>query len=252
MLYRTGLMMLMAVVITACGSHLSKNQCLLSNWGELGYSDGANGLLMRNLEQDSKDCARFNMGIDAMAYRSAWKQGVRTFCVPQTGYHLGLDGKKYNSVCPEDLFPAFIRQYKRGLRRYCTPETAYQLGRVGKTMPTFCATDLKVAFSNAYQQGHRKYTTLQDIKHQIANIESEEWKNKRDIERNDDEMSTLKRQLAEGHDRWGQSLDKQQRRMTRDNIKACRDKRHYLSKTSRQLTRQKLVLQTQLNELSLS
>lgn len=156
----------LVALLCGCASHLNQTQCMNMDWHEQGFSDGAAGLPVRDLNKDIKDCSRFNISIDTNAYQKAWRQGTRKYCQPATAYRLGVDGRNYPAICPEDLQEAFEKSWRQGLRKYCIPANGYRLGRDGKAMPQFCPLDKLNAFRAAYDTGFRKYQRLQSLQRQ--------------------------------------------------------------------------------------
>jgi len=184
------------ILLSGCASHLNQTQCMNMNWGDQGFSDGARGLPMRDLNKDIKDCSRFNISVDTAAYRKAWRQGTRRYCKPATAYRLGVEGRAYPSICPEDLQDAFDKSWRRGLRKFCIPANGYRLGRDGKPMPQFCPLDKLNAFRAAYDNGYRKYQRIQSLQRQRDTKRSDMHKAKNQIKDIQDKMADINRQLT--------------------------------------------------------
>ena len=159
--------------LVGCVPHLSKNQCLNTDWKQVGFSDGSQDHNPRDLSQAIQDCAEFNIKVDTHAYDLGWHKGLRRFCMPGNAYDFGVNGQYYKGNCPSDLASRFIRSYQHGLRRYCVPGSGYQLGRSGKPLPDFCSPDLKVAFNNAYNSGRRIFNQLSNLNNQLNNANTQ-------------------------------------------------------------------------------
>lgn len=190
----------LALSMSACVSHLSKEQCQTINWRERGYNDGAAGQYKHNLSKEIADCAKFQLNVDVTAYTKGWRSGVRDFCQPSRAYQLGVDGQTYNAVCPSDLSTTFSRSWKKGLRKYCVPQTGYSLGRSGRAMPTFCAPDQLVRFRNAYEDGRRIYGVIASMQQEVDRLNSQISDLKFSIDNKRDEIARKSMMLARSHD----------------------------------------------------
>lgn len=183
-------------LLSGCASHLSQNQCMNMDWKSQGFSDGSRGFLMRDLNKDIKDCARFNISVDTVAYKNAWRQGTRQYCKPSTAYRLGVEGRNYPAICPEDLQGAFRKAWKRGLRKYCIPANGYRLGRDGKSMPKFCPLDKLNAFRAAYDTGFRKFQRIQTMLNQRNSKQTDIDSAERKIKQLHEQMADINQQLS--------------------------------------------------------
>ena len=55
---------------------------------------------------------------DRSAYMVGWEQGVREYCQPNNGYHIGERGWTHNNICPAELRAGFLTAYEEGRRLY--------------------------------------------------------------------------------------------------------------------------------------
>ncbi len=184
--FTASLITMAALSLTSCAPHLNQAQCKSMNWYNVGFEDGSQGQVQRDLSGDITDCAKFKLKVNTRAYAKGWRAGTRRFCQPNNGFNLGAQGATYNPVCPNDLAAAFNQSYRKGLRRYCIPTTGYELGRAGKPLPSFCAADLNVAFSNAYQRGYRIYDQLVKLQNQLSDINNQLASTQDQIDQNND------------------------------------------------------------------
>lgn len=191
--------LLLVALLAGCASHLNQTQCMNMNWGEQGFSDGARGYHMRDLNKDIKDCARFNIAVNTAAYRKAWRQGTRKYCRPATAFRLGVEGRNYPDICPEDLQGAFEKSWRRGLRKFCIPANGYRLGRDGRAMPQFCPLDKLNSFRAAYDNGFRKYQRIQSLQKQRNEKQNDIQNTKRKIKNLEEKRDSINRQLASKH-----------------------------------------------------
>ncbi|WP_423062415.1 DUF2799 domain-containing protein [Candidiatus Paracoxiella cheracis] len=242
--YSIALVFLGTFGLSACVPHLTQQQCQSMNWYQLGYEDGNQGKLQRDLSRDIKDCARFQLTVNTLQYRNGWAAGVRQFCRPQTAYQLGTNGSSYNNICPADLAGAFNRAYKRGLRKFCVPNTGYNIGRAGQPMPGFCAPDQVNAFRNAYLAGLRVHNTIGDIKGQINNLNGQIGDLNNRIQNRRHDIERINRKLVRNTNPQGKPYTPAERELLLINIQQDRrDIRRFRNQIS--------DIQEQINHLQL-
>lgn len=241
--------LLAGVGLTACVPHLNQQQCLSMNWYQLGYQDGSQGHFQRNLSQDIQDCARFKLTVNTKAYSRGWHAGVRSFCRPENGYNLGVNGVVYPNICPASMAAKFDQAWRRGLRRFCVPDTGYNLGRSGASMPNFCAPDQVAAFRNAYVSGHRRYDAAQDIKGQIDNTNSQIADLNNQIQDQRDDIDALQQKLIRNRDKDGKPYSPAERELILTGINNDRRAIRHMQRHIDQLQNQINDLQDQLNRL---
>jgi hypothetical protein len=114
------LILLAAVLILAlpgCAT-MSKSECLNVDWRTIGYEDGVAGHSGDRIAQHRKACAKHGVVPDLNAYQSGREQGLREYCQPDNGYHLGVGGSAYNASCPADLKQDFESAYHSGYELY--------------------------------------------------------------------------------------------------------------------------------------
>lgn len=229
--------------LAACTPHLSKNQCIATNWYQLGFADGSAGQAKRDLAKDVSDCARFNIEVNVKPYASGWRKGVREFCSPDNAYQLGVRGQANPQLCPADLSKQFARSWRRGIRKYCVPQTGYNLGRNGQGLPQFCPPGQFVAFNNAYQDGKRVFKREQSLKSQIATVSSSISSNNYDIDNNNRKIDDLNRQLTYS------SLSSTQRDTLNRQIRDLNKQNKTLQITNGILLVEKVALQNKLSSV---
>lgn len=104
---RLGLLVaVVAVTLAGCAS-LDEGQCRAGRWGELGLSDGAQGLGVDRLNDHRKACAEFGIAPDPGAYLLGREQGLLQYCTPTIAMREGLAGRAYHDVCPPPLHARF-------------------------------------------------------------------------------------------------------------------------------------------------
>lgn len=97
---------------------MSEDECRTADWRMIGYEDGAAGASATALGSRREACAEHGVVPDLEAYRQGREEGLREFCQPRNGYHLGARGGAYAGVCPADLESAFAAAYDQGRELY--------------------------------------------------------------------------------------------------------------------------------------
>lgn len=105
------------LAIAGC-SAMSEKACLATDWRTIGYEDGVRGRPADRIADTRRACADYGIRADLDAYRDGRAQGLREYCRPDNGYHVGLSGADYTGVCPADLERGFLAAYEDGHRRY--------------------------------------------------------------------------------------------------------------------------------------
>lgn len=98
------------VIISGCAT-ISKEQCELGDWYQVGLADGQQG--KENLAADySKDCAEYKVSVDITKYNKGRNQGLTSYCSYENGALVGEQGAGYNKVCPSGLSAEFLAGYR--------------------------------------------------------------------------------------------------------------------------------------------
>jgi hypothetical protein len=97
---------------------MSKDECLAIDWRTIGYEDGVRGYSGDHIAQHRKACAKYGVRADLELYQDGRRQGLREFCQPINGYHLGERGGSYGGVCPAELERPFLTAFDSGHELY--------------------------------------------------------------------------------------------------------------------------------------
>ena len=106
-----------ALAINGCAT-LSRDDCLMGDWYEVGVQDGAAGYAPDRLAQHREACAEYRIRPDREAYQAGWDDGIGIYCTPERGYQEGRRGASYGQVCPPPLEWAFLQGYRNGQQLY--------------------------------------------------------------------------------------------------------------------------------------
>lgn len=120
----------LALALVACES-MSVSECKVADWGRVGFTDGAAGVVRSRLADYTEDCGKAGVVPQAADYRQGWDLGIQRFCTAVNGWRegtLGHAGKE--GVCLGQAgFDGFARNLDAGLKVYRTQE---QLQRSGQ------------------------------------------------------------------------------------------------------------------------
>ncbi|MEN0088805.1 MAG: DUF2799 domain-containing protein [Pseudomonadota bacterium] len=97
-------------ILAACQT-ISKEECAVANWSDLGQRDGQAGYPASRIERHAKACAKAGIAVDSQSYLAARSVGIRSYCTPANGLSVGRSGASYRNSCPADLEPGFLRTY---------------------------------------------------------------------------------------------------------------------------------------------
>lgn len=108
------------IVLASCetGPPMSPAQCSVADWRAVGYQDGAAGRPPERFVALQQACVAAGMGADQTLYMRGRDEGLATYCQPERGFRLGLEGSGYGGVCPAELDGAFRYAHDDGMRAY--------------------------------------------------------------------------------------------------------------------------------------
>ncbi len=105
-------------LISACATGMSEEDCLVADWGAIGYADGLDGSPLSQFETRSGQCAEFGIGANRQAYAQARDVALREFCTPMSGLEFGKRGGTYHNVCTPNEEIGFLETFAMGRRYY--------------------------------------------------------------------------------------------------------------------------------------
>jgi len=99
--------------LSGCAS-ISKEECQVGSWADIGYKDGARGKKRGRLADYAKTCAKYGISPDRQAYLTAFEQGVTKYCTYERGFERGETGSSFNQVCAHRPQSGFADGYDAG------------------------------------------------------------------------------------------------------------------------------------------
>jgi hypothetical protein len=120
LVYMLGLLLVL-LALSGCAS-MSESECRVADWGRVGLSDGARGVLRGRLTAYVEDCGKIGVQPLQDAYQQGWDAGILHFCTPVNGWRAGLAGDQFSAqVCQgQPGYEGFARYLWAGLQVYET------------------------------------------------------------------------------------------------------------------------------------
>lgn len=103
--------------LSGCAT-MSGDECVTSDWSQIGYEDGSRGYTTDRLAKHRKACAKHGVTPDFTAYQAGREQGLIEYCQPGRGFNVGSNGGTYNGVCSVNLEADFLDAYNAGYHLY--------------------------------------------------------------------------------------------------------------------------------------
>ena len=141
---RTRIVLLLAAIFFTSGcSTISRSDCIVMDWFELGRTDGMDGKPRSTFQERAKPCLKHGVIPDRQAYYAGHDEGLTVYCTEYNGFELGRQGQPYKSICPEDSSSDFKKGYDEGIKSYCTEENGYSIGASGRPYTNVCPSQLQ-------------------------------------------------------------------------------------------------------------
>ena len=164
-----------AIVLMVFGcAGVSKEDCLLIDWYEIGRLDGRQGNPRTAFHGRAKACLEHGISADRQAYYKGHDLGLKYYCTAQKGFELGQKGLPYKSVCPLQLEPDFRAGYNKGMQSFCSEQKGFDLGRQGQAYRNICPPEFEPVFRAGYQKGRALYeyeAQIASLQQQLQDIE---------------------------------------------------------------------------------
>ena len=170
-----GIILLASILLVIAGcATVSKEDCLLTDWYEIGRLDGRQGKPRTTFQGRAKACLEHGINADRGAYYKGHDLGLKYYCTEQKGFELGQQGLAYNSVCPINLEKGFRAGYDKGMQSFCSEQKGFDLGRRGKAYRYVCPPEFESDFRAGYEHGREIYlyeSKIASLHNQLMSIE---------------------------------------------------------------------------------
>jgi hypothetical protein len=171
------------LLLTGCAS-MSKEDCLVTDWYEIGRLDGMQGKPRTGLQSRAKACLEHGISADRVAYYQGHDEGLKNYCTEQRGFELGRQGQVYRSVCPAGLEKGFRAGYRNGIKSFCSEDNGFDLGRRGQAYRYVCPPEFEPDFRAGYTLGKELY----EYESRVASLKKRLKKIERKIHQNEEAL----------------------------------------------------------------
>ncbi len=107
----------LAMGLSACATATVAERsaaCQATDWANYGENDGLLGVAPGARAGKFADCAELGFPADQAAYDQGRALGMQSYCTLESGYQVGIEGRRYRKACPPELEPAFLQGYEQG------------------------------------------------------------------------------------------------------------------------------------------
>jgi len=210
-----GTIAIMAILFMVAGcASVSKEDCLVTDWYEIGRMDGRQGRPRTALQGRAKACLEHGISADRQAYYKGHDLGMQYYCTEQKGFELGQQGLAYRSVCPLQLEADFRAGYDKGMQSFCSERKGFELGSQGQAYRYVCPPEFEPDFRAGWEKGREIYQyelQIASLLKQLKNIERKTIKKEKELyagNLSDEQRSKIRADLK--------NLDMKYREISRD------------------------------------
>ena len=125
-LVRIASTLLIVLSLASCAT-MTPEECRFANWSDVGMRDGLEGRPLALLNERISDCAEAGVRVDGNAYLKGRDTGLQSYCRLENAVTLGLNGGRYDGVCPEQIDGEFRRRYQLGYNVYAAHAEAARI-----------------------------------------------------------------------------------------------------------------------------
>jgi hypothetical protein len=200
------------LILTGCAT-VSKEDCLVTDWFEVGRMDGMQGMPRTAFAGRAKACLERGVSADRQAYYRGHDEGLKYYCTEQKGFEMGQQGIPYKSVCPLQLEQDFRAGYQKGIHLFCSEQNGFELGHQGQAYRHICPPEFEQDFRAGYENGRALYqyeSKISSLQKQLNTVERKIDKKEKDLyasNLSDEQRMQIRSEL--------QRLDSQFRDLTR-------------------------------------
>lgn len=111
--------MVTGLFLTTAGcASLSREECLYGDWTGVGVKDGREGEDASRFIRHQDACRQYGVSPDKQEYLAGREQGLQQYCQLENAIETGLQGHRYQSVCPAEIDSTFRRYNDTAYRVY--------------------------------------------------------------------------------------------------------------------------------------
>lgn len=100
---RNGLILIpiLALAFLSGCNAVSERECLQADWYNTGFADGQKGFPEDRVNEISKACGEYNVGIERERYLTGREAGLGNYCQLRPIFNAGIRGGRYYGVCQD-------------------------------------------------------------------------------------------------------------------------------------------------------
>lgn len=173
--YKLAIVLATTIYLTACAT-ISKEQCQLGDWYQVGLVDGQTG--KQSMAADyNKDCAEHGVKVALEDYKSGRSEGLKTYCRYDNAVLVGERGEQYENVCPAELAPEFLSgytpYYKVAKSRDSYREARIRVAQIKESLKDESlskedAAELKANYNIAKEEAEQEQERLDTHEYELA------------------------------------------------------------------------------------
>ena len=107
------MMVTATMLVTGCAT-MTAEECMVADWYRLGQQDAMAGRTTSYLGNRAGDCTEAGHPVDEVAWYAGYERGLEHYCTIDNGFRQGVEGQRYNRICPPELEAAFLDGYDLG------------------------------------------------------------------------------------------------------------------------------------------
>jgi hypothetical protein len=108
---------MIALLLTGCAT-LSREECQHGDWYGVGMADGQAGEPAGRFNEHVKACSEYGVSVDNRQYLNGRTEGLIDYCRVENAFDTGLQGHRYQHVCPSSIGFIFARYNEAAYQVY--------------------------------------------------------------------------------------------------------------------------------------
>lgn len=183
-IFRCGLVLISLCHLAGCAT-LSREQCERGDWYGIGMGDGQKGVPANRLADHVRACGKYGFQPDDRQYRLGHDRGLEEYCRIDNAFATGLQGNRYQGVCPSTIDALFER---------CN-QAAYAVYRIRQQLDALederDRCEFRLRNSNLSQDDrHQLHRDLRNLDRRYFELRDELFFSERSLDRLMDEVTT--------------------------------------------------------------
>ncbi len=114
--------------LIGCAS-MSEDECLSADWYTIGFEDGSRGYAPNHIGNHRKSCAKHGVTPSFESYSKGHARGLTHYCVPNTAFNLGSEGRIFPQICLSLSTPEMEEAFELGRDAYAVQQEISQLAK---------------------------------------------------------------------------------------------------------------------------